>query len=178
VRHFQLRLLALVLILAEKVFSIPKLEDLLAPVVIFTSARFAGVVITGEISQMELREGQQVPLTAALRTRAGRPAAYEQGSATWGSSDPSIATVTVDPNNELVATVVGVSSVGSDGQDNPSAVITFRADGDPDADQTRDLIGTLDVVVTQGEAVVVELSAGAPTDVPTASDGGTASSSA
>jgi hypothetical protein len=46
-------------------------------------------------------------------------------------------------------------------------VITFRADGDPDADQTRDLVGTLDVVVTQGEAVVVELSAGAPADVST-----------
>jgi hypothetical protein len=161
------------LFLAEKIFPIPDLEDLLEPVVIFTTARFAGVEITGEFFDMNLREGQQVKLTAALRTKAGHVATYEPGSATWESSDPSVATVTVDPDSELSANVIGV-----DGSNNGSVVITFRADGDPDADQVRDLVGTLDVVVTQGEAVVVELSAGVASDVPTDAGSNPATSNA
>lgn len=108
----------------------------------------------------ELREGQQFTVTAILKTADGHPASYEKGSAKWESSDESVATVEVNPDNELESTVKGV-----DGSNNGSAVITFRADGDPDADQTRDLVATLDVVVTQGEAVVSELSAGTPSDI-------------
>jgi hypothetical protein len=103
VRHFQLRLLALVLILAEKVFSIPKLEDLLAPVVIFTSARFAGVEITGDYFNMNLREGQQVNVTAALRTRAGHRQPMSREVQRGKARTRRSRRLTVDPTNELSA---------------------------------------------------------------------------
>ncbi len=108
---------------------------------------------------MELREGQQVVVTASLKTSAGHDAAYQTGTAVWTSSDNALATVTVSPDNELSATVVGV-----DGSVNGSAVITLNLDGDPDADEVRDIVGTLAITVTQGEATVVELTAGTPTD--------------
>lgn len=107
----------------------------------------------------ELREGQQFGVTASLKTAAGHNAAYQTGSATWESSDENIASVEVNPDNELEATVRGL-----DGSNSDAVVITFRADGDPDDDEVRDLVATLDVVVTQGEAVVSELVAGTPTD--------------
>lgn len=132
--------------------------------VLFT-IRYESLTIKGEIYMAELREGQQFDVTASLKTAGGRDAAYQTGSASWTSSDPSIATVTPASDNELFATVKGVN-----GSNNGSAVIEFRADGDPDADQTRQIVGTLAVTVTQGEAVVVDLQAGTPSDTPPAAD--------
>ncbi len=128
--------------------------------VVFSRVSFNGLTIEGEIDSMELREGQSVVVTATLKTSAGHDAAYEKGTAVWTSSDDALATVTVSPDNELVATVVGV-----DGSVNGSAVITLNVDGDPDADETKPIIGTIACVITQGEATVVELTAGTPTDV-------------
>lgn len=129
------------------------------PCVKFAEVHGNGLILKGEIKVMELREGQQVTVSAELKTKGGNPAAYDEGTASWESSDESIATVEVNPENELEATVKGV-----DGSDNGSAVITFRVDGDPDEDENREIIGTLDVVVTQGEATVVELKTGAVSD--------------
>ncbi len=127
--------------------------------VVFTEVHGNGLKIRGEIKNMELREGQQVTITADLKTKKGNAASFDEGTATFESSDESIASVTQNPDNELEATIVGL-----DGSDNGSAVITFRVDGDPDEDESRDIVGTLDVVVTQGEATVVELRTGAVTD--------------
>lgn len=107
---------------------------------------------------MELREGQRSTITATLKTAAGHPAAYQIGTATFESSKPEIVQVVPTADNELSCEIFGV-----DGTNNDSAVITFRCDGDPDAD-VREIVGTLDVVVTQGEATVVELSATEPVD--------------
>lgn len=127
--------------------------------IIFNQIRFNGITITGEIKTMELREGQEFTVSAALETAAGHAAAFQAGTAVWESSDPSVASVEVDPNKELQAVVKGL-----DGSNNGSALITFSVDGDPDADETRDILGTLDAVCTQGEAVVVELTAGPVSD--------------
>lgn len=108
----------------------------------------------------ELREGQRIRATVALKTKGGNPAAYEKGTEAWVSSDPAVASVTVDPADPLQADVDGLN-----GAANTPVLVTFTADGDPDAGETRDLVATLDVVVTQGEAVVAEISAGAPTDI-------------
>ena len=114
---------------------------------------------------MELREGQQVDLSVVLKTASGNPAAYEKGSASWTSSDPATVSVDVDPSDELKATAKGLN-----GANNGSVVISFQCDGDPDAgpDQQRLIIGTLDVTCTAGEAMVVEISAGTPVDIPPA----------
>jgi len=119
-----------------------------------------GVAVKGRIKKMELREGQFVTATVSLKTKAGHDAAYEKGSAKWESSDPAVG-VEVDATNELKATVTGL-----DGSANTSAVVTFTADGDPDADQTRDVVATIDVVCTTGEAVVAEITTDSPADVP------------
>lgn len=107
---------------------------------------------------MELREGQRATITAELRTAAGHAAVYQTGTATFESSKPEILQVVPVADNELACEIIGV-----DGSNNDSAVVTFRCDGDPDGD-VRDIIGTIDVVVTQGEAVIVTLSASTPTD--------------
>lgn len=109
----------------------------------------------------ELREGQRIRATVALKTKGGNPAAYEKGTEKWGSSDPAVASVTPDAADPLQADVDGLN-----GANNASVLVTFTADGDPDVDQARDVVATLDVTVTQGEAVVAEISAGAPTDIP------------
>lgn len=120
-----------------------------------------GITIRGKIKKMELREGQQVEATVSLTTASGHPAVHESGTESWESSDPDIASVTVNANDPLQATIVGV-----DGSNNGSVLITFRADGDPDADQVRDIVVTGDVVVTQGEAHVGSMTFGPPIDVP------------
>lgn len=132
----------------------------------FSAVHGNGLSFKGDIKIMQLREGQKVTVTASPKTRNGKDAAYETGTARWESSDESIASVEVNPENELEATVIG-----EDGSGNESAVITFKADGDPDADEERELIGTLDVTVTQGEAVVFDLSVGEVTDVEEAGGG-------
>lgn len=74
---------------------------------------------------------------------------YEKGSAKWdvaakdaegndASGDYSIA---VDPENELRATVTHSGTTES------TAVLSLRADGDPDADEEAPAVGTLDIVV-------------------------------
>jgi len=158
--NFYCRLLTVFVFLCEKAFG---LTPDCGTHVFFNQVRIGGLTFTGEITMAELREGQQFDVTAKLTTASGHAAAYQQGTATFESSDPSIASVEQSADDPLTATVKGV-----DGSNNGSAVITFRADGDPDADQTRDLVATLDVVVTQGEAVVAELEAGPASDTPTA----------
>lgn len=165
---FYYRTLKVIVWLAEKIFLTPidnwnceKCHH--APgnkVIIFRTIRSRGLIITGDIKMAELREGQQFTVTASPKTKKGNSAVYDEGTAEWASSDDSIATVEVNPENELEATVKGV-----DGSDNESVVITFKADGDPDEDE-RPLIGTLDVTVTLGEATVFDLSANSASDTP------------
>jgi hypothetical protein len=120
-----------------------------------------GLTITGRIKKMELREGQQVDATVTLKTAAGNPAAYQKGTAKWTTSDETAVQVmqAAAPVDELKATIYGVS-----GANNTPVLITFTCDGDPDSDQQRDIVATLDVVCTQGEAVVAEIDTGTATD--------------
>lgn len=155
-KRFYERILAVILFLVEQLCDIEQFPQTYA---FISSIKFNGVEIQGDLFMAELREGQEFKVSASFKTAVGHDAAYEEGTATWESSDESVATVEANPDKELEAVVKGV-----DGSSNGSAVITFRADGDPDADQVRDLVATLDVVVTQGEAVVAELTAGTPTD--------------
>jgi hypothetical protein len=173
-KNFYCRILRLLVWLTEKAFHI-SISDLECEkchhkpdrkIIVFRTIRSRGLKIIGDIKMAELREGQQVTVTASPKTKKGKPATYEKGSASWETSDDAIATVEANPDNELEAIVKGV-----DGSDNESVVITFKADGDPDEDE-RPIIGTLDVTVTQGEATVFELSAGTASDTPEETTGG------
>ncbi len=153
------RILEVIVWLCHEIFPVSGVPD---DVVIFTIARFNdGIEIKGDLKEMEIREGQQFNITAEPRTANGNAAAYQDGTAIWASSDETIASVTANPQNELEAEVRGL-----DGSENASVVIEFRADGDPDADETRELIGTIGVTVTRGEATVFNLTAGQVSDIP------------
>lgn len=120
-----------------------------------------GVTAKG-VQMAELREGQQLELSVTLKTQSGNPASYQKGTAKFVSSDPAVASVDPDPSDELKATLKGL-----DGSSNTPVLVTFTCDGDPDDNESRDVVATLDVVVTQGEAVVAEIEAGEPTDTRT-----------
>lgn len=119
----------------------------------------SGVKITGRITNMELREGQSTTASVKLQTASGNPAAYQQGTETWESSDATVVSVEPDLKNPLSARISGLN-----GSNNAACVVTFSCDGDPDADQTRDIVATLDVVCTQGEAFVASMETTPPVD--------------
>lgn len=130
------------------------------PALLYT-ADMSGIKIIGEFTDMNLREGQKVDLEVMPQTASGRPGAIEAGSARWTSSDESVVSITQDRDNPLKATARGL-----DGSNNESVVIEFRADGDQDPgdDQIKEIIGTLPITCTQGDATTVQLSAGDPVD--------------
>lgn len=106
----------------------------------------------------ELREGQEVDIFLEPKTDSGNDADYQVGSSVWKSSDNSIATVNVDPANELHAKVKGVN-----GSNNGAVVVTCELDGDPDAG-VNDIIGSGSFVVHRGKTTVVEFQTGEPHD--------------
>ncbi len=108
--------------------------------------------IRGVFTMAELREGKSAVVTAAPKTAAGNPAAYQTGSAVFESSDETVLRVTQNPDNELEATLEAL-----DGSNNETVTVTFTADGDPDADEERMLVGSIAVSVTQGEAIAFDL---------------------
>jgi hypothetical protein len=122
--------------------------------------QISNTTIQGDIDAMELQEGQSAQLNVNLKTRRGHAAAIEPGSGRWTSTDESVVTVTADPNDETRATIEGV-----DGSENESVVIEFRADGKR-GDGVREIVATLAVTCTQGDAVVAEINAGEPVDSP------------
>lgn len=126
----------------------------------FSRVEYNGTVIEGVIKKMELREGKKVLVGVTPKTAGGNSAAYETGSANWESSNSAVVTVEENPENELQAWVTSV-----DGSKNESVVVTCSLDGDPDADETRDIIATGDFTATQGEATVVSMEVlGEPVD--------------
>jgi len=100
---------------------------------------------------------QEAIVEAIITDRRGNPAAVQDPQ--WASLEETAVTVTPDPTNPLKATVKAVGPVDEASQ------VQFTADADL-GDGVKPLIGLLDVVVTAGEATIVELTAGAPTEQP------------
>lgn len=130
--------------------------------VIFSEIYLPENYFLGDLFTMQLKEGQKATINVVLKTKRGHQAAIEPGSASFESSDPSVVQVRQNPTNELSAEIEAI-----DGSANESVVVTFRADGKI-GDGVRELVGTLDVVATQGDAFVVEMEVGEITDAPDA----------
>lgn len=124
--------------------------------VIFTAATFENFRIIGDIETMELKEGYKADIEVLPKTKAGHAAGIEPGTARFTSSDESIVSVVQDPDNELKATIRGL-----DGSHNESALVEFRADADK-SEEVREIVATLAVICTQGDAVTAEITAGTP----------------
>ena len=112
------------------------------------------------MAQLVLTDTQDCPLSVTGRSRKGAVAQLQ--TVTWESSNPSVATVTVDPADQSKATISAVTA--------GTMLVTVKADADP-SDGVVEIIGTLDVVVGAGLATVVEIAAGSPVEQPAGSPG-------
>lgn len=121
------------------------------PSAIFSGVTFSEFQIKGVINMIELKEGQKAALVVGLKTKHGHAAGIEPGSARFISSDESIVSVEQDAEDELKAVVRGL-----DGSSNGTATVEFRADGIR-GEGEKEIVGVVTVVVTQGDASVVEL---------------------
>lgn len=128
------------------------------------------------VKQMKIPEGQQRTLTVPLQTKNGHPTTnYQKGSSKWtiegeGAEDFEL---TVHEDNELSADVKCLN-----GENNSTAIVTNRVDGDPDDDNDREIITTGTVETSDGEAFISPgFDATEPVDTidtPATGDGGTA----
>ena len=109
------------------------------------------------MAQVTITATQQFDVSVNIRDKKGNPAQVQ--NPVWSSSEAGTASVTVDPANPLKAVVAAVGPVDE------ASMITFEADADM-GDGVKPIIATLDLVVTSGEATVVEIVAGTPSEQP------------
>ncbi len=125
------------------------------PKFVFTYKNENGRINIGDFKNMQLRKNQSVVVTAKPVGAEGEAADIQTGSAVWKSSDEAVVTVTVNPDNELEATVSSKTAQGV-------AVISLEADGDPSDLGDLQIIGTADVRVLGENAVGFDLTFGEP----------------
>ena len=95
---------------------------------------------------------EQVAITLSVTDRAGNPAAFD-APPVWAASSAALT---------LEAAADGMSATAVSGDVVEDAVmVTVRGDADL-GDGVREIIGTLQINVSSGEAQFVELEAGAP----------------
>jgi hypothetical protein len=90
---------------------------------------------------------------------------YQHGSAEWsiqaqdsdGADRSADYALTVDPANELAV------DIQHSGTTESTALLSLHADGDPDADETAPVVGTLDFVVDAPNVTAFTLSEVTPT---------------
>lgn len=115
-------------------------------------------IIDGEkrkVSKMFLKVTQKLPLFVAFTDAKGNVASVD-GAPSWAVSDPSLATLEVGEDG-LSAVVVPVGVLGS-------FKVQVKADADL-GEGLKEIIGEMDIDLMGGEAVAVNISAGAPVDV-------------
>lgn len=103
------------------------------------------VTARGDDMAYKLATGFKVGVQVSYVDAKGHPATVD-GEVTWGSSDETIATVTVDPSDSTRATVTGV------GDNLGIAQVTSSADADL-GQGVRQVLTTADVEVVAGEAI-------------------------
>jgi hypothetical protein len=96
---------------------------------------------------------QQVALTISATDTVGNPAPLD-GAPSWTSSDPTIATVTPDATNPLMASVASVGPLGV-------ATVTVSADADMGTGVTT-ISATFDLEVVGSQAGALTIAAGVP----------------
>lgn len=95
---------------------------------------------------------QKVPVSVSFADRNGNPAQV-QGAPVWAVSDANVLSVTASEDG-MSAVVDTVGALGT-------AQVSVSADADL-GDGVKTLVGTLDIEVHAGEAVVANVAAGAP----------------
>jgi hypothetical protein len=103
-----------------------------------------------------LKDGQKVPVALEATDKDGNAAAVETVS--WETSDAALVTITPDATDPKAAVVSTVPGPGTG-----TATITARADADL-GEGVVPIEGRLDIEVVAGDAAVVNITAGAPSD--------------
>jgi hypothetical protein len=140
-----------------KVLIKPLVEP--AQVACVVTIRYADFIIAlkGERMAYTLPVDHEVVVEVAYVDAKGNPAAVD-GNPVWSSSDPAIATVTVDTSNAFKATVTPVGPAGN-------VQVKVEADADIGAGVT-ELITLMDVTMVAGQAVAGTLTpSGPPTPI-------------
>ena len=134
-----------------------------------------GQQLTVGATKMQLTDSQRAQLSIRPVDRKGKPAPLD-GVPVWASSDETVCTVTlgvIQPDGTVVADASGLHAVLEGVTPN-----TLDANGVPvparvtvtgDAkigDGTAPISGTLDVVVTGGQAINLTIDAGTPVEIP------------
>jgi len=130
---------------------------------IFNKVRTGGEIIEGDITKMKKEFGFSTRVEAVPVGPAGSD--YQHGSAVYsiqaqdsdGNDRSADYALTVDPANELAV------DIQHSGTTESTALLTLRADGDPDADETAEAVGTLDFTVDAPNVTAFTLSEVTPT---------------
>lgn len=121
----------------------------------FSKVRIENITIKGDIKKVNIDFLQQVTYTLEATDRKGNPAKVE--SVTWELTDPSIATLEVNPDNQLEATAKGISGV--------TGVTLVRATADVRfGEETLHKVAEDALNVTDPEAEIISLKASEATD--------------
>lgn len=116
-------------------------------------------VVGGKITKVEnmfLKVSQSLPLSIAIKDKFSNPAQVD-GKPAWAVSDESLASLEVAEDG-LSATLSPKGLVGS-------LKVQVSADADL-GEGVKSILGELSVDLLAGEAVSVEIAAGAPSDIP------------
>ena len=106
------------------------------------------------MAKLVLTATQQAKVSVTWKDARGNPASVDPGTTDWGSTDPSIVTITEDPTDESSALIAAVGPVGS-----AQISVTAQENGNPIAD-------TGDVDVLEGTAISASLTFGTPEEQP------------
>lgn len=110
--------------------------------------------ITEGVTSMTMTNSQKVHVTIQPVDRQNNPATVD-GVPVWASSDETIITVTPIASG-MEADVVAVGPLGT-------AKVSVSADADLGAGVTT-IFGSLEVIITQGQAVGINITTGTPTE--------------
>lgn len=115
----------------------------------FSKIRIENIIVKGDIKDVNIDNLQQVTYTLEAKDRKGNPAKVE--SVNWELTNPVVATLEVNPNNQLEATVKGIS--GTTGQTLVRATADVRF-----GEEVNNLVAEDALNVTDPEASVLSLS--------------------
>jgi hypothetical protein len=121
--------------------------------------------ITEGVTMLELSDSQRATLTIKPVDKKGKPALLD-GAVTWATSDGTVCSVTpgmLDANGDVVQDPSGLSAV-LEGIAPGSGRVTVTGDA-AIGETVKPITGVLDITVVAGEAISVEIEAGAPVEV-------------
>lgn len=141
----------------QKVRMVPRLGRIVERVGPTPAPIQASPICKGhELMAFTMTATQQVEVTVEFKDAKGNPATVD-GTPVWQTDNPSILGLTPSADGKT-CTVVATGMIGT-----ANVQVTADADLGPDVKQ---IIGTLEVEITPGQAQMVSITPGTPTEQP------------